>query len=145
LEGYTGRCYFSFVDYYGKTRRKLGRIEGLNPAEPGVEQKRRLAGELSRIARARNITMYSCCDDTLAGGAVEKAHCVDRDRIGAELRFAPTRPDCGCAASTDIGAYDTCLFGCAYCYATNSRASALARFQAHDPAAPMLHMAAKSR
>lgn len=30
------------------------------------------------------------------------------------------RTGCGCAASVDVGAYDTCPHGCAYCYATSS-------------------------
>jgi len=33
----------------------------------------------------------------------------------------------------DIGAYDMCLFGCAYCYATNSRTVALKNHRKHNP------------
>lgn len=144
LEGRTGRCYFSFVDYYGKTRRNLSKVPGLRFYEPALEEKQRLARELSAIARSRNITMYSCCGDALAGDGIVKASCVDAGLIGTPLKSVPTRPGCGCTASTDIGAYDTCAFGCTYCYATNSRAAALTRLRAHDPAAPVLHQALKS-
>ena len=49
------------------------------------------------------------------------------------FKLAPTRAGCGCTQSVDIGAYDTCAFGCAYCYATTNRRAALARLVEHDP------------
>jgi radical SAM superfamily enzyme YgiQ (UPF0313 family) len=71
---------------------------------------------------------------------VQKAHCVDGDLL-AELfpdrppvsEARPTREQCGCVAGRDIGMYDGCPFGCAYCYANQSRTAALARFWSHKP------------
>ena len=156
LEGYTRRCYFSFVNWYQKTRRNLSRA-GLEPGGAGeqvtgdltrltAEVRRGLAAELAAIGAAHGITLYACCDDALVGvGGVEKARCVDPEMIGRlrpdramSLKPRPTRDQCGCAESVDIGAYDTCLFGCAYCYATRSRAVALARYRAHRPDATRL-------
>ena len=42
-------------------------------------------------------------------------------------------PDFGIGDTVDIGAYDTCVFGCAYCYATNSRDVAARKKREHDP------------
>lgn len=144
LEGYTRRCYFSFVDFYGKTERNLRRVErehGLTFARPELAEQRRLTGQLRDIAMARGITLYSCCNDALTGEGVERSHCIDLDTIAGlrpdlplALRSAPTRQDCGCVECDDIGAYDTCVFGCAYCYATNSRPAAQRRRVDHDPA-----------
>jgi hypothetical protein len=53
--------------------------------------------------------------------------------VNLDLKPSPTRQDCGCAESADIGAYDTCPYGCVYCYANNSRDVALRRMRAHDP------------
>jgi len=36
-------------------------------------------------------------------------------------------------ASRDIGVYDTCLFGCEYCYATTSFERARLNNERHDP------------
>ena len=48
------------------------------------------------------------------------------------------RPACGCAASVDVGVYNTCPNGCTYCYAT-TRPALLRRARAvHAPDAPML-------
>ena len=40
--------------------------------------------------------------------------------------------------STDIGAYNTCMNGCIYCYATTGAASARKRYEAHNPAGEFL-------
>ena len=49
------------------------------------------------------------------------------------------RKACGCVVSKDIGMYDSCLFGCSYCYATTSFERARANYLRHDPEAPALY------
>jgi hypothetical protein len=143
LEGITRRCTFSFVDFYGKTKRNLGKIEaatGLPFERPDETAKAAMAGELAALAGGYGMRLLSCCDDSLAGNRVGKSRCVDPDAVSAvrgeplpKLPFRPTRKDCGCVRSVDIGAYDTCAFGCAYCYAVASRDAALRRLRAADP------------
>jgi hypothetical protein len=48
------------------------------------------------------------------------------------------RPACRCVVSRDIGMYDTCVYGCRYCYATGDPAKAAANLRRHDPDAPSL-------
>ena len=135
LEGATCRCYFSFASFYRKTRRNLA-ASGLAWYEPETGEKLELTNRLRMAGREHGIDLYSCCDDRLLAAGVEKARCVDAAAFLPETsRFkpAPTRTDCGCSESVDIGAYDTCVFGCRYCYATNSRRAALDRLRAHDP------------
>ena len=149
LAGYTQRCTYSFISMYGKTGRNLGRIT----ADTGVKfssldqgQRHDLLTGLARIAQANGMEMYSCCElDYLQIGGIQQGHCVDlnllRTITGSEtlsIQAQPTREHCGCVASADIGSYDTCLFGCAYCYATNSREAALRRHAAHDPSDTIL-------
>lgn len=143
LEGTTRRCTFSFVDFYGKTERNLAKVEagaGVRFERPGGEEKRVLARELGAIAGERGMRFLSCCDDSLLGEGVGKSRCVDPDAVGAvrggnppDLPARPTRKDCGCVRSVDVGSYDTCAFGCAYCYATGSRETALRRIREADP------------
>jgi hypothetical protein len=143
LEGHTRRCYFSFVDFYGKTERNLRRVErdhDVRFSRPDLGEQRQLTRRLREIAAAHGIALYSCCNDGLVGEGVERSRCIDLDTIALlrpdlplAVRAAPTRQDCGCVECDDIGAYDTCAFGCAYCYATNSRAAALQRRADHDP------------
>ncbi|MBN2251624.1 MAG: DUF1848 family protein, partial [Candidatus Altiarchaeota archaeon] len=53
-------------------------------------------------------------------------------------RLKGNRPDCGCYESVDIGEYDTCPSGCAYCYAVLHRNLALKRYKIHDPESEFL-------
>jgi hypothetical protein len=153
LHGMTRRCTVSFVDFYGKTERNLARIAtvtGRSFRRPDLPEKRALLARLVPHAAARGIDLVSCCDDDLVGEGVGKARCVDPELIAA-LRaevarrpalppppLRPTRPGCGCAASVDIGAYDTCVFGCAYCYAVSGRGAARRRLRRIDPADTLL-------
>jgi Domain of unknown function (DUF1848) len=153
LQGVTRRCTISFVDLYGKTRRNLAPLEeaqGFPFDVPDEAGKRALAAELAAIANAYGMELVSCCDDSLVHGAVGKSRCVDPAAVATasvaagrvaelpKLRAAPTRKDCGCVRSVDIGAYDTCAFGCRYCYAVRGRGTALARLRETDPADPLL-------
>jgi hypothetical protein len=143
LEGAVRRVYFSFVDLYGKTRgnfERLRRRHGIDFIEPDLPERRDLVLRLRDVAHHHAMTLYACCEDELAGEGVEKGHCIDlglirrlRPDVGERLKRRPTREQCGCTESVDIGAYDTCAFGCSYCYATRSREAALARLREHDP------------
>ncbi|MBO5198662.1 MAG: DUF1848 family protein [Lachnospiraceae bacterium] len=72
--------------------------------------------------------------------------CIDPNKLerllGCPVKTAKDsgqRPACGCAASVDIGMYDTCGHGCRYCYATFLKEDALrARRMLHNPNSPML-------
>ena len=142
MEGATRTCFFSFAVFYGKVLRNTQALEAEAqivcydlPRDDRVE----LALGMADIAAEHGIEMLSCCGDYLVGGRIRKAHCVDpelltrlfADRIG-QVRARPTREECGCFESTDIGAYDTCPHGCVYCYANTGKAAAVANHARHD-------------
>jgi len=141
LKGYVERCYFSYVMWYGKVRKSFDAFQKkrkINILEPGLKQKLNLLRQLSGIAGEYGITMYSCCGDALLSSRVRKAHCVDGNIINdlfhnGELQFKqkPTRKECGCSESYDIGAYDTCPHGCLYCYANVNKEMANNSFKNH--------------
>lgn len=143
LEGLVERCYFSFVNFYGKVRRNfkdLAKAQGVHVDEPSEELRIDLANRIADVAARHGITMHSCCGDYLLGERIQKAHCVDGVLI--ERLFGPsdvpykdkgTRPECGCTESTDIGTYNTCPHGCVYCYANSNKVAARAASEQHDP------------
>lgn len=142
LKGACDEVVVSFAQIYKKTRRNLdlaAHAHGFTWQDPDPSAKRSLIGQLAAIAGDQGMSLSVCCQPDLAPTGVKLARCVDalrlQERAGHEFsfRFKGNRPDCGCAESRDIGAYDSCPHGCAYCYAVNERALAARRFKAHDP------------
>jgi hypothetical protein len=148
LEGYVRRCYFSFVVNYGKVVRNFAEFEkshNLKIFETDSDFKIELANELADIAAGHGIQMYSCCGGYLVNDKIKKARCIDGSII--EELFSPdnfsysekpTRKECGCTESIDIGAYDTCPHGCIYCYANMNKPKAYTAFKNHDPTSAFL-------
>lgn len=148
LSGYTTRCYISFVNLYPKVRRRLQALEkqGIKVLSVSEAEQAALARHLAEIAAEYGIELYSCCNDHLVGGPVKKAHCVDAGLLASLFnleagfyRIRPTRKQCGCWESVDIGMYDTCPHGCIYCYA-NTGAGSSKNYLRHDPSSPALIM-----
>ncbi len=147
LEGYTKRCFFSFVAPYKKLMPHFAALKNrhsvhVHSAEP-VERKD-LALALAHIACEHGMALYTCCcADLVHDPLIHKAHCVDgaliAELFGARLfRENPTREGCGCAESRDIGAYDTCPHACVYCYANTNKITAAKAYDVHDPRAVFL-------
>lgn len=148
LAGRVERCYISFVCLYNKVKRNFERMQehaGVRVFDPPVEQKIALADRLASIAERYGIRLHSCCGEYLLGPSIQKAHCIDGALIqqlfspaGFEPKDKPTRPECGCSESIDIGTYDTCPHGCIYCYANANKTVAAKAFAAHNPASAFL-------
>lgn len=144
LEGFTHRCYFSFVSLYGKTRANMAR-QGILWREPSLEEKAELACRLSELARGFGMELLACCQEDLLKYGISGGSCVDGELLSqlsphrpSITSPRPTRPGCRCTASRDIGIYDTCPLGCVYCYATRSCQVALHRMAFHDPSSESL-------
>jgi len=132
----------SFLDRYRKVERRL-RKEGISVRDPEGPEGHDLLAELHEIARRNGIRLVTCCEEAWRPRHVARGACIDAERLrsllpagGAEgIRPGPTRKECLCARSRDIGAYDTCLFDCVYCYAVHGRKAAIERRKAHRPEA----------
>lgn len=150
LEGTTDEAVVSFAQIYRKTQRNMdeaARTHGFEWTDPPDEEKRALAADLAKIAADHGMRLSVCTQPAYVVPGVVAARCIDADRLSdvagrpIAARRKGTRPDCECSESRDIGEYDTCPHGCAYCYAVVNRRVAQRRFARHDPAGEFLYLA----
>lgn len=151
LRGYTSRVVISIADEYAASRRRLDalRAQGWVPLSADFYRTEEFAACLRALARAASdngMTIQSCAEELdLQTYGIAPGKCIDAEYIEQTFGIAvprvkdpSQRAACGCVISKDIGAYDTCVFGCQYCYATTSFARAQNRHQRHVPDAPSL-------
>ena len=141
LQGHVNECVFSFVDLYKKLQFNFPEMALLT--EEDMEE---LAEGLGRSARKHGMRIRICASgrDYSRYGILSPG-CMTLDILGAanglkfkDLKHKGMRPGCRCITSHDIGAYDTCMNGCKYCYANSDPLTAQENFKKHDPHSPML-------
>jgi len=148
LQGYTNRSIMSVVNVYTKTRQRLTalREKGVELTECEGEAFAELMRFMACTARDNGMALSICAQDRdLTEYGILPGKCIDDHLIeevfGLEVNHTKDpsqRKACGCVISKDIGMYDTCLYGCAYCYATTSFDKAKENYRKHDPDAPSL-------
>lgn len=143
LGGYTEKCTVSFLDIYKNTERNAG---ALNLVRDTYEMQVELLQRFVEIAKKYGFYIDTCAEmGDFHSIGVEHAHCIDRERIERIGNFkldvekdTNQRAECGCVASIDIGAYNTCKNSCLYCYANYNANEVERNFGKHDPASPLL-------
>ena len=141
ISPYVNRCVFSFVEMYRKLDVNMPEIMPML-----LSDKDRLAEILGRVAEENDLKIQTC---GVAGDysrfGIGSSACVTTDVLGKangiefrDIAHRGMRKGCHCLESRDIGAYDTCLNGCKYCYANQSPKKAHDNLRFHDPRSPML-------
>lgn len=134
----------SFLDLYKNIRRSIAPL-GIRPLTSG--QAEELAGYFSEVAKEYGIYIDICAEDIDLGKyGMKHASCIERqrlERIGNYMldieRDKNHRAACGCVASIDLGAYNTCRNGCVYCYANFNQTLVGSCCDKHDPSSPLLY------
>ena len=143
LGDYTEKCTVSFMDMYRNTERN---VKPLSIVKDTYEMQVELLQRFVEIAKEYGLYIDTCAEIVdFHNIGVEHAHCIDRERIerigGFKLNVdkdTNQRAECGCVASIDIGAYNTCKNGCLYCYANYSSNTLEKNFGMHNPKSPLL-------
>jgi len=143
LRGYAEKTTFSFIDMYSKTERNMS---GQKPETISLEAKHEIAKQLADTARDNSFAIETCAEDIeLSQYGIAHGKCIDDNLVSRIVGYPldikkdkSQRRECGCVASVDIGAYNTCLNGCLYCYANSSHSAALKNTRDHDKASPLL-------
>ena len=144
LHKYTQRVTISFIDTNYKGLKS--NMSQLNLYNLTMEMQMELASTLATIAKKYDMTIDACAEKiNLQEFGIAQARCID-DRLFSKLlscdlnieKDKNQRPDCGCAASIDIGMYNTCMTGCLYCYANYNKNTVAGNFAKHNPISPLL-------
>jgi hypothetical protein len=143
LKGFTRRCVVSIWDNYRKLGSRLEALsaQGVHLWQPGQAKLDRLLPRLVELCAANGMEIVSCAEEVdLERYGVKRGKCVDDELIQRLFGFevchkkdGAQRPACGCVESRDIGMYNSCLFGCSYCYATTSFSTAATNRRKHNP------------
>ncbi len=143
LENSTEKCTVSFLDLYKNTARNVSPLEIETDT---IQMQRELLERFVEIGRKYGLYIDTCSEKgEFAEIGVAHAHCIDKERIerigGFKLNVdkdTNQRAECGCIASIDIGAYNTCKNGCLYCYANYSDKTVDRNHSMHSPKSPLL-------
>lgn len=143
LKGHTNRCVISFVDLYKKT---VSNTRELMMKEPTDMEMHFLAHNLSSIAKDYGMEIVSCSESIdLDFDGVRHGCCIDRNLIEEIVGYKidvkkdkNQRKECGCVESVDLGAYNTCLHACKYCYANFNNMKVQTLSKMHNPLSTLL-------
>ncbi len=141
LSEYTSSCTISFVDLYRKVLRNFP-----NAKEVTVPERLAIGEEFSKIAKDYGLQMRTCVEGTILDKfGFDSSGCMTCEvlekAIGNNLKVPKGKyhiRDCECLFGRDIGAYNTCLHGCRYCYANSNMKLVKKNQKLHNPYSPLL-------
>lgn len=138
---YVDRCIFSFVEMYKKLDTNMPELISMTDID-----KERLAKGLGEIAAKNGLYIQTCgTNGDYSQYGIHSSGCMTLKILGdandiefRDLKHKGMRQGCHCMESRDIGAYDTCMNGCKYCYANKKPAKAFENYKYHNPESPLL-------
>lgn len=141
LAPYIDRCIFSFVEMYKKLETNMPELLIMSESDMDI-----LAKGLGEIAEKYGIFIQTCgTNGDFSRYGIHSSGCMTLDILGGangiafkNLKHKGMRQGCHCIESRDIGAYDTCMNGCKYCYANKNPHKAFENYKLHDPNSPLL-------
>lgn len=141
LSGQFDRCIFSFVEMYKKHEVNLPELIALT-----AEDKAAIAKGIGIIAQRRGFILQTCGPEAdYAPYGILTSGCNTLEILGRanglhfrKLKHRGFREGCHCIESRDIGALNSCINGCKYCYANKNAQLARENYRLHDPDSPLL-------
>ena len=139
LAAYSDTVMVSFIDIYAKVK-----SSGLRALRE--DEMTELAEFFRVTAKEYGIRASACCERSeLLPEGMEMEACIDRRRVERICGYSLALPSeknqrdgCRCCASVDIGAYNSCVNGCVYCYANRGTSGAEKYLRSHNPKGELL-------
>ena len=141
LGDYTNDCTISFIDLYQKVLRNFPEAN-----EVTKDVMLTIGCEFSKVAKDHNIKMKTCVEGTLLDQfGFDSSGCMTQEVIENAIDKNLNIPngkyrirECNCIFGRDIGAYNTCLHGCKYCYANSNMRLVKHNQKLHNPDSSLL-------
>lgn len=141
LAGYTHTCVISFIDLYAKVMKNFPEVR-----EVTVEEQLYLGKQMIQIAQKYGMVLKPCAEGNLLKSyGADTDGCMTKEvyekAVGCRMKFpsiSDNRSTCHCYITADIGAYNSCMHLCRYCYANYSKALVQQNYARHDPTSPLL-------
>ena len=141
ISPYVQRCIFSFVEMYKKLKYNMPEIIPFTE-----EDKTKILENIGKIAKKYKLFIQTCgTDENYEKYGIHLSGCTTTEILEnanhvkyKEVKVKGMRKGCHCIPSRDIGAYDTCLYGCKYCYANTRPELAKENIKLHDKNSPIL-------
>jgi len=143
LKGYTKRSIFSFLDMYPHLAKPEEALEVSSLDDPTRSM---LACNFAQQAQENGMQLQTCAEPyDYSQFGITASSCIDGDLIEhlsgyaiVQRRDRNQRKECGCAASVDIGMYNTCPNLCKYCYANQFAQKVYANYAQARSNSPLL-------
>ena len=135
------RCIFSFVDMYKKVEENMPEIIPFTD-----EDKVKLLKGIGEISKKYNLYTQTCAtNERYEKYGIHAAGCTTREILEQahnvvykNVKGTGIRENCHCIPSRDIGAYNSCLSECKYCYANRKPNIPKKVIKMHDEKSPLL-------
>lgn len=135
LNGSVSKMIVSFLDDYKNVRKNHVQYH-----QPDINEFTYIKNAFEACAHPYNMKISSCMETIYCIGD-EKDCCVSIkyafERTGKLFKPWKARK-CGCATMVDVGAYNSCLHGCKYCYANFDCEKVLSNYRKHDENSSLL-------
>lgn len=143
LSSFTEKCTVSFIDLYKNTIQNTKRFNIRPLTDNEVFE---LMDFFVSVAKNEGIYIDTCTEEyELSSLGIGHACCIDKQRLerlgNYTLKIGKDKNQrgvCGCIESIDIGMYNTCKNGCAYCYANFNPSIASKNHSSHIPESPLI-------
>ncbi len=142
LNGYVNKIIISFIDDYKNVRKNEKTIN----FKPFTENDYKLIGKhFSKSANENNMTVQTCFEErTLCEYGFTKGECLSHELAlkltGKNYKNWKARKEqkCNCVQMVDIGAYNSCIHFCKYCYANYDENKVNYNINNHIPTSSLL-------
>lgn len=103
-----------------------------------------IAKAFSKIGKENNITLHACCEkEYLKDYGLDITGCMSQEIVEKVIQNKLNAPknnskrmQCNCLMGNDVGAYNSCMHLCKYCYANANQGLVKENVKKHNPDSP---------